>query len=104
MRRVLAIGLAIIIVTLGARGAVAQDSQTDVSERLLEILKDRQIISDDEYGELKTLARPPSHKSSSVGTRDNTLGSKSGTSRGLGSECERKTRLDVRPANGSERM
>ncbi len=56
MRRVLAIGLAIIIVTLGARGAVAQDSQADVSERLLEILKDRQIISEDEYGELKTLA------------------------------------------------
>lgn len=57
MRRVLAIGLAIVLVTVAARGAVAQDSDQDVSARLLEILKDRQIISSDEYGELKALAR-----------------------------------------------
>jgi hypothetical protein len=56
MRRVLAICLAILVVTIAARGAMAQDSEQTVSDRLLEILKDRQIISTDEYGELKTLA------------------------------------------------
>ena len=54
MRRVLAIGLAIIIVMIASRGVVAQEDS--VSDRLLEILKDRQIISNDEYGELKGLA------------------------------------------------
>ena len=56
MRRVLAISLAILVVTIAARGVVAQDSDQAVSDRLLEILKDRQIISTDEYGELKALA------------------------------------------------
>jgi len=56
MRRVLAISLAILVVTIAARGVMAQDSEQAVSDRLLEILKDRQIISADEYGELKALA------------------------------------------------
>jgi len=68
MRRLLAIGLAIIVVTLGARGAAAEDSP-DVSERLLEILKDRQLISEDEYGELKALAKQMSSDREEVGER-----------------------------------
>jgi hypothetical protein len=55
MRRVFAISLAILIV-IAARGVVAQDAEQAVSDRLLDILKDRQIISDKEYGELKDLA------------------------------------------------
>jgi hypothetical protein len=55
MRRVLAIGLAIVIVMIASRGVVAQEADS-VSDRLLEILKDRQIISNDEFGELKGLA------------------------------------------------
>jgi hypothetical protein len=55
MRRVFAIGLAILIV-IAARGVVAQDAEQTVSDRLLDILKDRQIISDKEYGELKGMA------------------------------------------------
>ena len=56
MRRCLAIGLAILILALGARGVAAQDDGQSVSDRLLEILKQRQIISGDEYSELKGLA------------------------------------------------
>jgi hypothetical protein len=55
MRRVLAIGLAIVIVMIASRGVVAQEADS-VSDRLLEILKDRQIITNDEFGELKGLA------------------------------------------------
>lgn len=55
MRRVLAIGLAIVMVMIASRGVVAQEADS-VSDRLLEILKDRQIISNDEFGELKGLA------------------------------------------------
>jgi hypothetical protein len=53
MRRVFAIGLAILIVMIATQGAVAQDGQT-ANDKLLKILKDRQIISDEEYAELKT--------------------------------------------------
>jgi hypothetical protein len=53
MRRVFAIGLAILVVMIATQGAVAQDGQT-ANDKLLEILKDRQIISDQEYAELKT--------------------------------------------------
>jgi len=56
MRRVIAISLAILVLAVGARGVMAQDSGQQVSDRLLEILKDRQIISEDEYSELKDLA------------------------------------------------
>jgi len=56
MRRCLAIGLAVLILALGARGVAAQDDGQSVSDRLLEILKQRQIISGDEYSELKGLA------------------------------------------------
>jgi hypothetical protein len=56
MRRVLAFGFAILVVLIATQGAVAQDAEKSVSERLLEILKDRQIITEDEYGELKGLA------------------------------------------------
>jgi hypothetical protein len=50
MRRVLAIGLALLVVMIAARGVVAQE--TSVNDRLLEILKERQIISDKEYTDL----------------------------------------------------
>ena len=53
MRRVFAIGLAILVVMIATQGAVAQDGQT-ANDKLLKILKDRQIISDKEYAELKT--------------------------------------------------
>ena len=53
MRRVFAIGLAILGVMIATQGAVAQDGQT-ANDKLLKILKDRQIISDKEYAELKT--------------------------------------------------
>ena len=56
MRRVLAISLAVLAVALTAGGALAQDTEQSVSDRLLEILKDRQVISPDEFGELKDLA------------------------------------------------
>lgn len=56
MRRVIAISLAILVLAVGARGVMAQDSEQQVSDRLLEILKDREIISEDEYSELKDLA------------------------------------------------
>ena len=56
MRRVIAISLAILVLAVGARGVMAQDTEQQVSDRLLEILKDRQIISNDEYSELKDLA------------------------------------------------
>ena len=55
MRRVIAISLAILVLAVGARGVMAQESEQQVSDRLLEILKDRQIISDDEYSELKDI-------------------------------------------------
>ena len=38
MRRVLAISLAILVVTLATRGVMAQDAEQSVSDRLLEIL------------------------------------------------------------------
>jgi hypothetical protein len=50
MRRVLAIGLALLVVMIAARGVVAQEAT--VNDRLLEILKERQIISDQEYTDL----------------------------------------------------
>ena len=56
MRRVLAISLAILVVMSTTTAAMAQDAEGSVSDRLLEILKERQIISGDEYGELKGLA------------------------------------------------
>lgn len=56
MRRAIAISLAILILAIGARGVMAQEPEQEVSGRLLEILKDRQIISEDEYSELKDLA------------------------------------------------
>lgn len=55
MRRVIAISLAILVLAVGARGVMAQESEQQVSDRLLEILKDRQIISEDEYSELKDI-------------------------------------------------
>ena len=56
MRRVFAICLAILFVVIATRGVVAQDAEQSVSDRLLDILKDRQIISGKEYGELKGMA------------------------------------------------
>jgi hypothetical protein len=56
MRRILAIGLAVLIVALGTRAVMAGDDEQTASDRLLEILKQRQIISEDEYSELRGLA------------------------------------------------
>lgn len=54
MRRVLIISMAILFVFATSSSLLAGEQQ--VSDRLLEILKQRQIISEDEYGELKALA------------------------------------------------
>jgi hypothetical protein len=69
MRRVLAISFAILIVMLATRGVMAQDAEQSVSDRLLEILKDRQIISGDEYGELKGLATEMQAERAELNTR-----------------------------------
>jgi hypothetical protein len=69
MRRVLAISLAILVVMLATRGVMAQDADQSVSDRLLEILKERQIISSDEYGELKGLATEMQDERAELNTR-----------------------------------
>jgi len=69
MRRVLAISFAILVVMLATRGVMAQDAEQSVSDRLLEILKDRQIISPDEYGELKGLATEMQEERAELNTR-----------------------------------
>ena len=69
MRRVLAISLAIVIVMIATRGVMAQDAEQSVSDRLLEILKERQIISTDEYGELKGLATEMEDERAELNTR-----------------------------------
>lgn len=56
MRRALAISLAILVVMIAARGVMAQDAEQSATDRLLEILKSRQIISEGEFSELKELA------------------------------------------------
>jgi hypothetical protein len=53
MRRVLAISLAILVVTIAARGVVAQETQQDGNDLLLKILKERNVISDSEYQDIK---------------------------------------------------
>lgn len=69
MRRVLAISFAILVVMLATRGVMAQDAEQSVSDRLLEILKERQIISGDEYGELKGLATEMQTERAELNTR-----------------------------------
>jgi hypothetical protein len=69
MRRVLAISFAILVVMIATRGVMAQDADQSVSDRLLEILKDRQIISSDEYGELKGLATEMQAEKAELNTR-----------------------------------
>jgi hypothetical protein len=69
MRRALAISLAILVVALSTSGVVAQDAEQSVSDRLLEILKDRQIISQSEYGELKDLASKMDEERSEMDSR-----------------------------------
>lgn len=53
MRRAFAISLAILVVTFAARGVMAQDVQQDGNDLLLKILKERNILSEDEYREIK---------------------------------------------------
>jgi hypothetical protein len=48
---------------------MAQDAEQSVSDRLLEILKERQIISGDEYGELKGLATEMQDERAELSTR-----------------------------------
>ncbi len=69
MRRVLVISLAIMVVMLATRGVMAQDAEQSVSDRLLEILQERQIISSDEYGELKGLATEMQDERAELNTR-----------------------------------
>ena len=69
MRRVLAISFAILVVMLATRGVMAQDAEQSVSDRLLEILQERQIISSDEYGELKGLATEMQEERAELNTR-----------------------------------
>lgn len=53
MRRVLAISLAILAVTITARGVMAQDVQKDGNDLLLKILKEKNIINDAQFQEIK---------------------------------------------------
>jgi hypothetical protein len=53
MRRVFAISLAILVVTLAARGVMAQDSQQDGNDLLLKILKEKNILSDEQAQEIQ---------------------------------------------------
>jgi hypothetical protein len=53
MRRAFAISLAFLVVMFAARGVMAQDVQQDGNDLLLKILKDRNILSEDEYQEIK---------------------------------------------------
>jgi hypothetical protein len=69
MRRCFAIGLAVLVLALGARGVAAQDDGQSASDRLLEILKQRQIISEDEYSELKGLASKLEAENSEISRR-----------------------------------
>ena len=69
MRRVLVISLAMLVVMLATRGVMAQDAEQSVSDRLLEILKERQIISSDEYGDLKGLATEMQDERAELNTR-----------------------------------
>jgi hypothetical protein len=53
MRRVIAISLAILIVMLATRGVMAQDSQQDGNDLLLKILKEKNIITDEQLQDIK---------------------------------------------------
>jgi hypothetical protein len=53
MRRVIAISLAILVVTIAARGVVAQETQQDGNNLLLKILKERNVLTDSEFQEIK---------------------------------------------------
>jgi hypothetical protein len=53
MRRVIAISLVIVVVMFAARGVMAQDTQQDGNDLLLKILKDRNILTENEYQEIK---------------------------------------------------
>lgn len=53
MRRVFAISLAILIVMLATRGVMAQDSQQDGNDLLLKILKEKNILTDEQYQDIK---------------------------------------------------
>lgn len=53
MRRAFSISLAILVVMFAARGVVAQDAQQDGNDLLLKILKERNILSEQEYQDIK---------------------------------------------------
>jgi hypothetical protein len=69
MRRALAIAVALLVVATVAQSAMAQEAQDSVSNRLLEILKERQVISPQEYGELKNLAKEMQEDQADLGRR-----------------------------------
>jgi hypothetical protein len=69
MRSYLAIGLAVLILGIGAQTAMAQDGGQSASDRLLDILKERQIISEDEYAELRGLASKMEEENAELGQR-----------------------------------
>jgi hypothetical protein len=53
MRRVFAISLAILIVMLATRGVMAQDSQQDGNDLLLKILKEKNILTAEQFQDIK---------------------------------------------------
>jgi len=53
MRRVIAISLAIAVLMFAARGVMAQDTGQDGNDLLLKILKDRNILTEKEYQDIK---------------------------------------------------
>ena len=67
MRRVLIVSIAIMVVMFATTAVRAGEQQ--VSDRLLEILKERQIISESEYAELSDVANQMQEDQSSVDQR-----------------------------------
>jgi len=53
MRRVFAISLAILVVMGTARGVMAQDSKQDGNDLLLKILKEKNILTDEQFQEIQ---------------------------------------------------
>lgn len=69
MRKYFAIGLTALILAIGAQSVMAQDGGQTASDRLLDILKERQIISEQEYAELRGLASKMEEENADLGRR-----------------------------------
>jgi hypothetical protein len=74
MRRVFAISLAIAAVMFTAGGVMAQETQQDGNDLLLKILKDRDILTDQEFQEIKgQLAQEQSEVDQKLSALDRSL-------------------------------